>query len=344
MRKTDTTQQPPVPRHALEAVAADFCKLDISIKWFSPDEEGWRSVQPFLLLIQDLYSGKIVARRWAETEDPQVLRLAMGDVLYRYGIPKNIYLNSNRAFTPGTAAGGEATQKLFKLKDEDPLETHRLLGIEEHWTSSLPSLASDVEAALREVAAGVSSEYERISLSAKDDDHGHPNNYHWLSDQARFFVRDHNRWPYRKTHVCGGYLSFDEAFRRSLRDALHDGQIRRSSEAHQRWFRPTAIDVPHDHEDRTLHLGEARYWAECLIPHRGEKLQVRFDPDAIGGHIDVYRQDGAYIGRAEACPEDGLADPEWVDWVNDTYERWRQRAEQDLDEALKKSSPDDPEN
>ena len=50
-----------------------------------------------LIALQDLYSGKIVAWRLAQSENKDAVRLAIGDMVTRHGIPETIVLDNGRA-------------------------------------------------------------------------------------------------------------------------------------------------------------------------------------------------------------------------------------------------------
>jgi hypothetical protein len=62
--------------------------------------------------------------------------------------------------------------------------------------------------------------------------------------------------------------------------------------------------------DASIHLEGNRYWADFLLAHRGSRVCVRFDPQALHGDLHVYRLDGAYLGAAPCVEAAGFADVE----------------------------------
>ncbi|XKM42798.1 transposase domain-containing protein [Rhizobium ruizarguesonis] len=119
--------------HAMQMVNMDGHKLDIFVR--VPWSE--QPVRVFLLGIQDLYSGKVLAWRISDSENKETVRLVIGDMVERFGIPDRIYLDNGRSFASKWISGGAATRYRFKVRDEDPEGLLVTLGIEPRWTNPL---------------------------------------------------------------------------------------------------------------------------------------------------------------------------------------------------------------
>ena len=97
--------------HAMQAVNMDGHRFDVFIQI----DEKEKSDRIHLIALQDLYSGKIVAWRLSKSEDKNVVRLCIGDMVARHGIPEKILLDNGRAFASKWITGQTKTR--FSLQD-----------------------------------------------------------------------------------------------------------------------------------------------------------------------------------------------------------------------------------
>jgi hypothetical protein len=51
-----------------------------------------------------------------------------------------------------------------------------------------------------------------------------------------------------------------------------------------------------------------RYWCDGLARVAGERVTVRFDPDALHGEVHVYAADGSFVATAPAIEASGFLD------------------------------------
>ncbi len=126
--------------HALEAVNSDGHKFDVFVRW--PDGTVAR---PIMVGVQDLYSGKLLGWRVAETESADLARFAFRDVIERYGIPAKVWLDNGRGFASKLLTGGTANRFRFKVREDDPTGLLTGMGCEIHWgrrTTARPSRSS----------------------------------------------------------------------------------------------------------------------------------------------------------------------------------------------------------
>jgi len=292
--------------HALEAVNADGHKWDVFVRW--PDGTVGR---PLMVAIQDLYSNKLLAWRVDRSENSDAVRLAFRDVFERFGIPELAWLDNGRGFASKWITGGTPNRYRFKVKAEEPSGILTQLGVEVHWTRPYSGQSKPIERAFRDLCDAIAKHpaFEGAYTGNKPD--AKPENYASraipLADFLRVVeqgIRLHNARPARRTRVCGGTLSFDQAFEASYAQAL----IRKAGPEQLRMCLLAAEAVRAERESGAVRLLGNRYWAECLQAHRGEAVTVRFDPDRLHEPVHLYRLDGRYIGAAECLEAAGFAD------------------------------------
>lgn len=292
--------------HALEAVNADGHKWDVFVRW--PDGTVGR---PVMVAIQDLYSNKILARRYDRSENADSVRLAFGDVFRNYGIPDHAWLDNGRGFASKWITGGTPNRYRFKVKPEEPSGILTALGVEVHWTRPYSGQSKPIERAFRDFCDAIAKHpaFEGAYTGNKPD--AKPENYGSRAIPFDEFVRivdenllRHNAREKRNTRVCRRQLSFDQAFEQSYAHAA----IRKAVPEQLRMCLLAAESVRADRESGAVQLLGNRYWGEVLHGHRGEPLTLRFDPDALHDGVDVYRLDGSYVGFAECLEAAGFAD------------------------------------
>ena len=291
---------------ALEAINADGHKWDVFVRW--PDSTVGR---PIMVAIQDLYSGKILSWRIDRTENADLVRLAFRDVFEQYGIPDHAFLDNGRGFASKFITGGQPNRYRFKVRPEEPSGVLTTLGVQVHWTRPYSGRSKPIERAFGDFARSIAKHpafdgaYTGNRPDAKPADYGSK-----AVPLDRFLevvgegVRLHNAKPGRRAGVCGGVLSFDEAFRRSYETAV----IRKAGPEQLRMCLLAAEQVRADPRSGFVRLMGNRYWSEFLVDHAGERLTVRFDPDALQASVSVYRADGGYLGDADCVEAAGFAD------------------------------------
>jgi hypothetical protein len=292
--------------HALEAVNVDGHRWDVFVRW--PDGTVGR---PMMLAIQDLYSNKMLAWRVDRSENADLVRLAFADVFRDFGIPDLCWLDNGRGFASKMITGGTPNRYRFRVKAEEPTGILTALGIEIHWTRPYSGQSKPIERAFRDFCDAIAKHpaFEGAYTGNKPD--AKPENYGSRAVPIADFlaiveqgIRLHNARPNRNTRVCQRVRSFDEAFAESYARSV----IRRAGEEHLRMCLLAAESVRADGRSGSVNLLGNRYWSECLVPHRGQALTVRFDPDRLHDGVHAYRLDGGWIGHAECQEAAGFAD------------------------------------
>ncbi|MGE0256963.1 MAG: transposase domain-containing protein [Alphaproteobacteria bacterium] len=294
--------------HALEAVNVDGHKWDVFVRW--PDGTVAR---PIMVAIQDLYSNRILAWRLDRSENTDLVRLAFRDVFETFGIPDRVWLDNGRAFASKYISGGAPTRYRFKVKAEEPVGVLTALGMQIHWASPYRGQSKPIERAFGDLCKTIATHAAFDGAYTGNSPEAKPENYGTKAVALDEFIRVvaagialHNARTGRKTRVCGGTLSFDQAFEASYARA----PIRKATDEQLRLCLLAAEQVRADRTTGAVRLLGNRYWGEFLHAHMGQPLTLRFDPDDLHDGVHVYRHDGGYLGKAECLEAAGFADAE----------------------------------
>lgn len=313
--------------HALEAVNTDGHEWDVFVRY--PDGVVDR---PTMVAIQDLYSNKILAFRDDRSENTDLIRLTFGDMFEEYGIPDHCYLDNGRAFASKYLTGGTPTRYRFKVRPEDPVGVLTALGIELHWTTPYSGQSKPIERAFRDLCRTIAKHPAFAGAYVGNKPDAKPENYMERAVDLETFrkvvaqgIAKWNARPKRRTKVCGGVMSFDEAFNKSYAKAV----IRRASDEQLRMCMLAAEAVSADKVNGSVRILGNRYWDECLIDQMGKKLVVRFDPDHLYDGVALYRLDGSYIGNADCLEAAGFNSVADARKHNRTRKAWL-RAKRDM--------------
>ncbi|HEY1136612.1 MAG TPA: transposase domain-containing protein [Xanthomonadaceae bacterium] len=292
--------------HALEAVNADGHKFDVFVR--SPMGD---IVRPMLVGVQDLYSGKILGWRIADTESSDLARMAFRDAISRYGIPSHAWLDNGRGFASKMLTGGVANRFRFKVREDDPTGVLVGMGIDIHWATPYHGQAKPIERAWRDFCDRIAKHPAFAGAYTGNKPDAKPENYGSKAVAWDDFVRvieqeiaAHNARAKRRTRVCGGVHSFDDVFNASYAQST----IRKATDEQLRQLLMTAEVVSADRHDGSVRLSGNRYWCEALSDHAGRKVLVRFDPDALHTDVQVYTLANVYIGQADCIAAVGFAD------------------------------------
>lgn len=322
--------------HALEAVNADGHRWDVWVAW--PDGEIAR---PCMTAFQDLYSGKILAWRVDRTMNGGAVRLAFGDVVEAWGIPKYCYLDNGREFANKWFTGGTSTRYRFTVREEDPSGILTQLGVEVHWTQPYSGQSKPIERAFRDFAQNIAKHPAFAGAYTGNSPVDKPENYRSRAIPLEDFIAtcreeiiEHNSRIGRTSKVCGGTLSFDAAFTASFIKA----PIQKATEEQRRLWLLAAEGLTVNSRDGSLRLMGNRYWADFLHLHLGETVAARFDPDFLHDGLHVYRMDGAYLGHVPVVEPAGFADADAAREHGRQRKRWL-RAQREMLDAEKRMSP-----
>lgn len=292
--------------HAMQALNIDGHKFDVFVRW-----PCGRVARPLMVALQDLHSRKIVAHRIDQSENALATRLVFADAFRDYGIPTDVVLDNGRAFASKSITGGAKTRFRFKIRDEDPTGVLVALGVTIHWATPYRGQSKPIERAFRDLCETISKHPALAGAYTGNKPDAKPENYGSRAvslDEFRRVVAlgiaAHNAKPGRRTEVCGGVKSFDQAFA----DSYAAAPVGRATAEQLRLALLTAEERACDRQTGVVTLEGNRYWCEALSAHAGEKLTIRFDPDNLHTEVHAYDRGGRFIATAPVIEAVGFFD------------------------------------
>jgi putative transposase len=292
--------------HALQAVCADGHKLDVFVDW-----GNGRIGRCELMGFQDLYSGLILSWRIDESENRNLIRLAFGDLAEEFGIPEQAYLDNGRAFASKWISGGARSRFRFKRKQDEPQGVLETLGVQVHFVTPYSGQSKPIERSWRDFGDDIARDPRLAGAYTGANPTAKPENYASRAipvDELMRVIGDcvvqHNNRLKRDTRVCGGRLSFRQAFDASYAKAM----IRKCSAEQRQYFLLMAESLTVRAPDASLYLMGNRYWSADLVSLIGKKVTVRFDPDRLQEDLQVYTTDDRLICRAACVAAVGFND------------------------------------
>jgi transposase InsO family protein len=320
MRMYPDMQRTVADLHALEWINGDGYQHNVFVEW--PDGTIAR---PKTWFWQDVYSRKIVGFRTDETEHSDMIRLALGDVVERFGIPRHATIDNTRAAANKWLTGGVPNRYRFTVREDEPLGLLPSLGVQVHWTSVHNGRghgqAKPIERAFQS-RGGLGDYVDRArefeGAFCGEDPTKKPENYGQravpFDEFVAVLVREIRAWNARigrRTEICAGKLSYDQAFEESYRKS----EIRKATAAQRRLWLMKAEQVRGAHDGTVMlqaggvvGVGKNRYGSEALHPYIGQKVAIRFDPHALHGEVYAYSAADEYLGPCECIAAHGYGD------------------------------------
>lgn len=308
--------------HALQWINGDGYQHNVFVRWWNGE-----ILRPKTWVWQDIYSRKILGYYCDISENSDSIRLALMSVIDKYGLPKHATIDNTRAAANKWLTGGVPNRYRFKVKEDDPKGILPMLGIETHWTSVLfgkgHGQAKPVERAFSHGGLGelvdkhplVAGAYTGANPMEKPDNYNQEN----AVDVKVFLkaleqgINQFNARSNRRTEVCRGIMSFDQAFTESYQNAV----IRKATKEQLRLLLLTAEAV-RVQKDGTFKLEAGgkikgrsnRYWNSTLseIRLKQNKVVVRFDPQNLHSSVLCYSLDGRFICEAECIAAEAFGD------------------------------------
>lgn len=307
---------------ALEIINGDGYKHNVWVRF--PDGEVLRAKTWFW---QDVYSAKILAWRTDKSEHTEMIRLAFGDVVDRFGIPEEVVLDNTLAAANKTMSGGVRTRYRFKVRDEEPDGVFKTLGCRVRWATPGHGQAKPIERAFG--VGGVGEIIDKAPELAgawtgptpidKPDYDGKAKAVEY-SDLVKVIEREINHWNAqvgRRSHVAQG-RSFDAVFAASYEQST---TIRKATAAQRRLWLLATEPVRANRRDGSISLESGRikrtdvaptqsnrYWSQQMIEFAGKQVVARFDPQQLHVGVHVYTLDGRYLCFAECHAPVGFND------------------------------------
>ena len=306
---------------AMEWVNGDGYKHNVWVRW-----HNGHIIRPKTWLWQDVRTRKILAYRCDESENTNMIRLALLDVVNKYGIPKHLTIDNTKAAANKKLTGGVKNRYRFKVREDEVQGIIPALGIQLHWTTVRygrgRGQAKPIERAFSHGGLGelVDKHPLLAGYHAGDNALDKPDNYQGNKagvDYESFIlaleegIQMFNERQDRATEICQGKLSFNQAFERDY------------AVAEKRWATPEQLRYLLTlHEEVTLKDngtftlkagGEVqglrnRYEAYELIGTKHKKVVVRYDPNNLHNAVWVYSLDGSYLAEAHCTVDAAFGD------------------------------------
>lgn len=306
---------------AMEWVNGDGYKHNVWVRW-----HNGHIIRPKTWLWQDVRTRKILAYRCDESENTNMIRLALLDVVNKYGIPKHLTIDNTKAAANKKMTGGVKNRYRFKVREDEVQGIIPALGIQLHWTTVRygrgRGQAKPIERAFSHGGLGelVDKHPLLAGYHAGDNALYKPDNYQGNKagvDYESFIlaleegIQMFNERQDRATEICQGKLSFNQAFERDY------------AVTEKRWATPEQLRYLLTlHEEVTLKEngtftlkagGEVqglrnRYEAYELIGTNHKKVVVRYDPNNLHDAVWVYSLDGTYLAEAHCTVDAAFGD------------------------------------
>lgn len=227
-------------------------------------------------------------------------------------MPELVWLDNGRGFASKWITGGTPNRFRFKVKPEDPVGVLTALGCEVRWTRPYSGRSKPIERAFRTLCDHGAKHPEFQGAYTGNTPMAKPEDYasravplHVFTAVVKKVIEQHNAKVARRTRVCRGVLSYDQAYEASRAGAI----IRTATESQLRMCLLAHEAVTADKLTGHISLFQNRYWSDFLSNHRGEKVVVRFDPDRLHEQpAHIYSMAGAYLGAADLQEASGFAD------------------------------------
>ena len=296
-----------------QAASGDGLKFDrVYVRW--PDGEvlntstGW-----FWAAVR---TGFIAAWRIAKTENTDLFRLATYDLTGLFK-PDVVWVDNTMVAANKAMTGRAPNRHRGKDKADDPIGLLLQLGIEVRFPNPSKVMGSPGAKPI-ERSFGIGGIHEKVATHPKFLNRGYSKKtaipYEEFvavvavvaEEVARF-----NTQPKRRTAVCRGVLSYQQAFEESFSSSV----ATKLTEAQ----RGLLLRVPEvcraDRSRGEIRLkagrgpmGQHRYWSEELTEYKGHQIVAYYDPEALSSPITVTTLDGRTICHAQHLEDVGFAD------------------------------------
>lgn len=296
---------------AMEWINGDGYQHNVFVRWHNGE-----IVRPKTWLWQDIRTRKILAYRTDLSENSDTIRLALMDLVSRYGIPRKLTIDNTRAAANKWMTGGVKNRYRFKVKEDDPMGIIPLLGIELFWTSvqfgTGHGQAKPIERVFSHGGLGEVVDKHPLleSHHAGANVLDKPDNYHGGKKGASYEdfitaleqgIDQWNRTEGRDTEICKRIYSCNQVFERDYALAT----VRRATTEQMRLLMLMSEAVTLK-SNGTFELScggkvfgqKNRYEAVDLIGSNHKKVVVKFDPEKLHDTVWVYSLDGRFLAEA----------------------------------------------
>lgn len=282
-----------------EAVSGDGIKFDKL--WIDWGDEIINTTTAWFW--QDIHSNKFLSYRIAKTENTDVFRLATYD-LTAICAPTYIQVDNTRVAANKAMTGGTPNRYRFHNRPEDPEGILNKLGMKVHFTNPDHTMSNPGVKPV-ERSFGIGGIHSEVASHPKIINRGYSKAT--AIPIAEFMeivaqeVQRFNARPKRRTDICGGIKSFDEAFNDSF--AVSEVRLLTASQRRLLLLMPESAKVTAAGEIN-LKAGakgnaKNRYWHQSLAELKGADIVAYYDPENLSAGVAVYNIEGRFICDAE---------------------------------------------
>lgn len=250
----------------MHSVNADGHVFDVRVLW----EDGTIG-RPLIVGFQDVFSGMILSHRVSRSENAEVIRLAVGDMVESWGVPQHCYFDNGRAFMSKYLTGHMKFRFRFKVREEDPVGVLTQLGIEVHAVKPYHGQSKPIERAWRDLAEYISKHPACEGAYTGKNTVAKPENYGTKAVPIQEFralvadqIRLHNMRDGRSSHTAQG-RSLWETFRASYETSL----VPRATEEQRRFCLMAGEGLTVHSKTAQIHLADNVYWSRELAGYAG---------------------------------------------------------------------------
>lgn len=294
--------------HAMEAVNIDGHEWDVRV-----DFGGGDIGRPMMVMIQDVYSRRVMAWRIGRTESSALVQLTFRDLFEDWGIPRVCYFDNGGAFTSKWITGGAEYRFKGRALSSDPLGLMASLGIDVKFTTPYRGQSKPIERAFGDLERNIGTHpafagaYTGRSVAHKPENYGSravPLD-EFMAVVAKGIER-HNARTGRRTEMAMGD-SFDAVFARSYATSV----VSKAGPEQLKLALMTAGKVTADRKNGSVSLFGNTYWSEGMLAHAGRKLVARYNPDDLHSPVHLYDlATNAFLMEAAIWGPVGFADTE----------------------------------
>lgn len=288
--------------NVLQAVNGDGFELSI----YAVFENGIIA-KPIVWSWQDIRSSKILVWRMDISENADLIRLTLMDLITNHSLPEYLYIDNTTAAASKQITGGVENRYRWKIKDTDPLGILPLLGIQYKPTLPGHGQSKPVE---RLQGIGGYVDFGNLPVFEGRGTKSRPVPIAEVEAVFKDFVNEINARPDRRGDAVKG-KSFNQVFEELLPETI----ITRATEKQRKYCLCVAEVVTVSRTDASITLragksdiGSNRYWNEALTAYMGKKVTVRFDPANLHDSVYVETVEGQEICTAKPTATAGFKD------------------------------------
>lgn len=270
---------------------------DVMVQW--PDED--KPSRPVSLVVQDIYSGKILAIRFDRTLNHHLVRLALGDTFREFGLFESLIMDNGRENSANAIAGGQARPRWRKSLDEEPAGLLTTLGIQAIFVKPYHGQAKPIERAFRDFAHDIAKRPEFDGAYTGHNTISKPANYSARGVPFAEFeaivrreIAFYNARLGRTGRGMNG-RSFDQVFA----EGIARRPARRVTAEQLRLCMLASKPVAMDPRAGEVRVEGHRYWSPELGDIKRQRVIVRFDPERMDLPAYVYDLQGRFLAQAE---------------------------------------------